>query len=52
MKNEAAGRVVLIVLSVLHTPEDNENRMVKSRVNAIILKCLETPVKHKSRVQK
>jgi hypothetical protein len=45
------GRVVFIVLSVLHTRENNkENRAVNSRVNSIILKCLETPVKHESQV--
>lgn len=40
------GRVVFIVLRVLHTREDNKNSVVNSRVDSITLKSLETPVKH------
>ena len=35
------GRVVFIVLSVLQIQENNEYRSVNSRVNSIVLKCLE-----------
>ena len=35
------GRVVFIVLSVLQIQENNEYRLVNSRVNSIVLKCLE-----------
>jgi hypothetical protein len=44
------GRVVFIVLSVLQLQENNEYRLVNSRVNSIVLKCLETLVKHEPRV--
>ena len=46
------GRVVFIVLSVLqlHDQENNEYRLVNGRVNSIVLKCLETLVKHEPRV--
>ena len=44
------GRVVFIVLSVLQIQENNEYRLVNSRVNSIFLKCLETLVKHEPRV--
>ena len=40
------GRVVFIVLSILQIQEKNEYRLVNSRVNSIVLKCLETLVKH------
>ena len=44
------GRVVFIVLSVLQLQENNEYRLVNGRVNSIVLKCLETLVKHEPRV--
>ena len=44
------GRVVFIVLSVLQIQESNEYRLVNSRVNSIVLKCVETLVKHVPRV--
>jgi hypothetical protein len=44
------GRVVLIVLSVLQLQENNVYRFVNGRVNSIVLKCLETLVKHEPRV--
>ena len=44
------GRVVFIVLSVLQLQENNEYRLVNSLVNSIVLKCLETLVKHEPRV--
>ncbi len=44
------GRVVFIVLSVLQIQENNEYRLVNSRVNSIVLACLETLVKHETRV--
>jgi hypothetical protein len=44
------GRVVFIVLSVLQLQENNEYRLVNSRVNSIVLKCLEILVKHEPRV--
>ena len=44
------GRVVFIVLSVLQIQENNEYRLVNSPVNSIVLKCLETLVKHEPRV--
>ena len=44
------GRVVFIVLSVLQIQENNEYRLVNSRVNTIFLKSLETLVKHEPRV--
>jgi hypothetical protein len=44
------GRVVFIVLSVLQLQENNEYRLVNGRVNSIIVKCLETLVKHEPRV--
>jgi hypothetical protein len=40
------GRVVFIVLSVLQLQENNEYCLVNGRVNSIVLKCLETLVKH------
>ena len=43
------GRVVFIVLSVLQIQEDNEYSLVNSRVNSIVLKCLENLVKHEPR---
>jgi hypothetical protein len=43
-------RVVFIVLSVLQLQENNEYRLVNGRVNSIVLKCLETLVKHEPRV--
>ena len=42
--------MVFIVLSVLQIQENNEYRLVNSRVNSIVLKCLETLVKHEPRV--
>jgi hypothetical protein len=44
------GRVVFIVLSVLQLQENNEYRLVNGLVNSIVLKCLETLVKHEPRV--
>ncbi len=44
------GRVVFIVLSVLQIQENNEYRLVNSRVNSIVLKYLETLVEHEPRV--
>jgi hypothetical protein len=44
------GRVVFIVLSVLQIQENNEYRLVNSRVNSIVLKCLETAVEREPRV--
>ncbi len=44
------GRVVFIVLSVLQFQENNEYRLVNSRVKSIVLKCLETLVEHEPRV--
>ena len=44
------GRVVFIVLSVLQFQVNNESRLVNSRVNSIVLKCLETLVEHEPRV--
>ena len=44
------GRVVFIVLSALQIQENNEYRLVNSRVNSIVLKCLETLVEHEPRV--
>jgi hypothetical protein len=44
------GRVVFIVLSVLQLQENNEYRLVNGRVNSIVVKCLETLVKHEPRV--
>ncbi len=47
------GRVVFIVLSVLQFQENNEYRLVNSRVNSIVLKsvkCLVTLVVHVPRV--
>jgi hypothetical protein len=44
------GRVVFIVLSVLQLQENNEYRLVNGRVNSIVLKCLETLVKHEPQV--
>jgi hypothetical protein len=44
------GRVVFIVLSVLQILKNNEYRLVNSRVNSIVLKCLETLVERKPRV--
>jgi hypothetical protein len=44
------GRVVFIILSVLQLQENNEYRLVNSRVNLIVLKCLETLVKYKPQV--
>ena len=44
------GRAIFIVLSVLQIQENNEHRLVNSRVNSIALKCLETMVKHEPRV--
>ena len=43
-------RVVFIVLSVLQLQENNEYRLANGRVNSIVLKCLETLVKHEPRV--
>ncbi len=42
--------MVFIVLSVLQIQENNEYRLVNSRVNSFVLKCLETLVKHEPRV--
>ena len=42
--------MVFIVLSVLQIEENNEYRLVNSRENSIVLKCLETLVKHEPRV--
>ena len=42
--------MVFIALSVLQIQENNEYRLVNSRVNSIVLKCLETLVKHEPRV--
>ena len=42
--------MVFIVLSVLQILENNEYRLVNRRVNFIVLKCLETLVKHEPRV--
>ena len=39
-----------LVLSVLQIQENNEYRLVNSRVNSIVLKCLETLVERKPRV--
>jgi hypothetical protein len=51
MKTRARNRrVVFIVLSVLQLQENNEYRLVNGRVNSIVLKCLETLVKHEPRV--
>ena len=44
------GRVIFIVLSALQALKNNERRAVNSRVYSIVLKCLETLVKHKPRV--
>jgi hypothetical protein len=44
------GRVVFIFLSVLQLQENNGYRLVNGRVNSIVLKCLETLVKHEPRV--
>ncbi len=44
------GRVVFIALSVLQFQENNEYRLVNCRVSSIVLKCLETLVEHKPRV--
>ncbi len=44
------SRVVFIVSSVLQILENNEYRLVNSRVNSTVLKCLETLVKHEPRV--
>ena len=44
------GRVLFIVLSVLQIQENNEYRLVNSRVNSIVFKCLETLVEHEPRV--
>ena len=44
------GRVVFNVLSVLQLQENNEYRLVNDRMNSIVLKCLETLVKHEPRV--
>ena len=41
------GRVIFIVLSALQALKNNECRAVNSRVYSIVLKCLETLVKHK-----
>ena len=41
------GRVIFIVLSALQALKNNERRAVNSRVYSIVLKCLETLVKHK-----
>ncbi len=43
------GRVVIIVLSVLQFQENNEYRLVNSRVNLTVFKCLETLVEHEPR---
>ena len=37
--------MVFIVLSVLQFQESNEYRLVNSRVNSIVLRCLETQVR-------
>ncbi len=42
--------MVFIVLSVSQIQENSEYRLVNSRVNSIVLKCLETLVKHEPRV--
>ena len=39
-------RVLFILLSVLQFQENNEFRLVNSRVSSIVLKCLETLVEH------
>ena len=52
------GRVVFIVLSVLQAQENNEYRLVNSRVNSIVLKfwklsllkCFHQGVEHEPRV--
>ena len=44
------GQVIFIVLSALQALKNNERRAVNSRVYSIVLKCLETLVKHKPRV--
>jgi hypothetical protein len=44
------GRVVFIVLTVFQILKNNEYRLVNSRVNSIVLKCLETLVERKPRV--
>ena len=44
------GRVVFIVLSVLQFQENNKYCLVNSRVNSIVLKCLEILVEHEPRV--
>ncbi len=44
------GRVVFIILSVLQFQESNKNCLVSSRVNSIVLKCLETLVEHEPQV--
>jgi hypothetical protein len=43
-------RVFFIVLSVLQIQGNNEYRLVNSRVNSIVLKCLETLVEREPRV--
>ena len=37
-------------MSVLHFRENNEYRLLNSRVNSIVLNCLETLVEHEPRV--
>ncbi len=44
------GQVVFIVVSVLQIQVNNEYRLVNIQVNSIVLKRLETLVKHEPRV--
>ena len=42
--------MIFIVFSALQALKNNKRRTVNSRVYSIVLKCLETLVKHKPRV--